>query len=57
MDLEAKLAETQRSHEREMKANRTEVLEWQKRYTTLQHQNNKLAIQLNRVGLKGRGTQ
>jgi len=49
MDLEAKLAETQRSHEREMKANRAEVLEWQKRYTTLQHQNNKLADKLNRV--------
>ena len=53
MDLEAKLAETQRSHEREMKTNRAEMLEWQKRYTTLQHQNNKLADKLNRVSLEG----
>lgn len=49
MDLEAKLAETQRNHEREMKGKRAEIHEWQKRYAGLQHQNNKLADKLNRV--------
>lgn len=49
MDLEAKLAETQRSHEREIKDKNAEIHEWQKRYAGLQHQNNKLTEKLNRV--------